>query len=173
MDWQRKGAETAIECIELLHKLDHDLHYTLHLAGCNPPRQIDSKYVKLYGFLNRNIEDERQSLDHLCEIADFFILLTKTEAAGIVFGEACAYGIPSITYDTGGIGDYVRNDINGYRLPVGSTARDFVEKIIELAHDPEKTEEMSLNARRMYEEELNWETTGKKLREVVGKGIQK
>jgi glycosyltransferase involved in cell wall biosynthesis len=56
---------------------------------------------------------------------------------------------------------------------VGSTARDLAEKIIEWAHDPEKVEEMSKNARRMYEEELNWETTGKMLREVVGKVIQK
>jgi len=54
---------------------------------------------------------------------------------------------------------------------VGSTTRDFAEKIIEWAHDPEKVEEMCKNAKRMYEEELKWETTGKKLREVVGKVI--
>ena len=171
VNWKRKGADLAIECVDILNKLDSASHYTLHLVGCNPPRQIDSPYVKFYGFLNRNDKEERELLDHLREIADFFILPTRAECAGIVFCEACAYGIPSITFDTGGIGNYVKNDINGYRMPVGSSAEDFANKIIEYAHNPEKVNEMKVNARRMYETELNWETTGNKLRKLTNQVI--
>ncbi len=171
VDWERKGADIAIECVEMLNKLDPDSHYTLHMVGCNPPRPIDSQHIKFYGFLNRNIKEERELLDHLREVSDFFILPTRAECAGIVFCEACAYGIPSITFDTGGIGNYVKNDINGYRLPIGSTAEDFANKIIEYVHNPAKVEEMKNNARRMYETELNWETTGKKLRELINQTI--
>ena len=165
--WERKGADIAIECVEILNKLDPDSHYTLHMVGCKPPREIDSEYVKLYGFLDRNIKEKRDFLEHLREMTDFFILPTQADCSPLVFCEACAYGIPSITYDTGGIGDYVRNDINGYRLPVGSTTEDFANKIIEWVHNPPKVEEMRKNARHMYETELNWKFSGKKIRELI------
>ena len=32
---------------------------------------------------------------------------------------------PVITYDTGGVGNYVINGLNGYRLPLSSDAKDF------------------------------------------------
>lgn len=165
--WKRKGADIAIECIELLNKLDPDSHYTLNFVGCNPPRQIDSQYIKFYGFLNRNVKEERELLDYLRETADFFILPTRAECVGIVFCEACAYGIPSITFDTGGVGDYVKNNINGYRLPIDSTAEDFAKKIIEYVHNPKLVEDMKKNARKMYENELNWNVTGSNLRKIV------
>ena len=172
VSWERKGADIAIECVEILNRIDPDLHYFLHFVGCNPPRHIDSQYVKFYGFLNRNVKEERELLDHLRELSDFFILPTHAECAGIVFCEACAYGIPSITFDTGGVGTYVKNDINGYRLPINSTAEDFAKKIIEYAHNPEKVEEMKNNARHMYESDFNWMMTGKKLCKLVDKQIE-
>lgn len=45
---------------------------------------------------------------------NFLLLPTIAECAGIVFAEASGYGIPSITYDTGGVGTYVIDGINGF-----------------------------------------------------------
>ena len=171
VDWKRKGGDIAVECVEKLNKLDPASKYTLHIVGCNPPGVTDDEHIKIYGFLNRNIKEERELLDHLRENADFFILPTHAECAGIVFCEACAYGIPSITFDTGGVGDYVRNDINGYRLPVGSSAEDFAKKIIEYVSDSKKTEELQRNARYMYETELNWKVIVEKFRKLINQQI--
>lgn len=172
VDWERKGADIAIECVRCLNETDHNHRYTLHLVGCNPPRNISSSDVKLYGFLNRNLPQERDLLEKLRANADFFILPTKAESAGIVFCEACAYGLPSITYDTGGVGDYVINDYNGYRLPLGSDGKEFARKIIEFVNDSDKVSLMKANARRLYEDKLNWNSTGEKLRSLISELIQ-
>lgn len=167
VDWERKGADIAIECVRKLNEMDCNHQYILHLVGCNPPEEICDTYVKVYGFLNRNNPQERELLEKLRRNADFFILPTKAECAGIVFCEASAYGIPSITYDTGGIGDYIINDFNGYRLPLGSDGAAFARKIIEYVNDNDKVSQMKVNARNLYEKELNWNSTGEKLRRLI------
>ena len=40
VDWERKGAQTAIECVEKLNEIDSSTKYTLHLVGCNSPYEI-------------------------------------------------------------------------------------------------------------------------------------
>ena len=172
VDWERKGANVAIDCVSELNKMDTTQKYTLHLVGCNPPVEISNSNVKLYGFLNRNNPQERDLLDELRANADFFILPTKAECAGIVFCEAAAYGLPSITYDTGGVGDYVINDFNGYRLPLGSDGASFAQKILEYVNDNDKVSQMKENARKLYESELNWNSTGEKLRSLIFELIQ-
>ena len=111
---------------------------------------------KIYGFLNRNIPEQQELLISLREKADIFILPTQAECAGIVFCESSAYGIPSITYDTGGIGDYVINGENGYRLPIGASGKEFARVIMDLVNSPGKLNEMRKNAKEMYSKELNW-----------------
>lgn len=165
VDWNRKGADIAVQCVEILNEIDKKRNYYLHLAGCNPPHKITSEYVKIYGFLNRNIPEERKKLVSLREISDLFILPTKAECAGIVFAEAAAYSLPSIAFDTGGVGDYIINDITGYRLPMGSQPKDFAEKILELINDGNKLEEMKIAAKKLYEDDLNWPTSVKKMQQ--------
>lgn len=109
VEWERKGGEIAVECTKLLNKKDTSRRYVLHFVGCQPPYEIKDENIKFYGFLNRNIPEQAQKMISLREQADIFILPTRAECAGIVFCESSAYGIPSITFDTGGIGDYVLN----------------------------------------------------------------
>ncbi|WP_270350498.1 glycosyltransferase [Ligilactobacillus salivarius] len=59
------------------------------------------------------------------------LLPTRAECAGIVFNEASAFGVPSLSVDTGGVADYVKNNINGYRMPLSANGEDFALKIEE------------------------------------------
>ena len=97
MEWERKGGEIAVACVEELNKQDPSHTYHLHLAGCIPPYEIKSDYVTAYGFLNRNIKEQREQLDYLCAISDLFILPTKAECSALVFCEASAYSLPIIS----------------------------------------------------------------------------
>lgn len=168
VDWVRKGGEIAVECTKLLNEKDPSKKYILHFVGCNPPYQIKDEHIKFYGFLNRNIPEQAQLMISLREQADLFVLPTRAECAGIVFCESSAYGIPSITFDTGGIGDYVINGENGYRLPMGSKAEDFANKIFEILSDSEKLEYMQKKAAEMYNERMNWDSLGDRLKELIG-----
>lgn len=165
--WERKGGDIAVECTRLLNEKDPSRKYILHLAGCKPPYEIKDEHIKLYGFLNRNVPDQAQVLISLREQADLFILPTKAECAGIVFCESSAYGIPSITFDTGGIGDYVVNGENGYRLPIWSTAEDFANKILEILSDVGKLEYMQRKGIEMYAEKMSWDSLGKRLNQLI------
>jgi glycosyltransferase involved in cell wall biosynthesis len=83
---------------------------------------------------------------------------TKQECAGVVFSEASSYGLPVLTFETGGISNYVENHVNGYCLPLGSISSDFVLRVQMLLDNPDQYLQMSINARDKYENELNWES---------------
>lgn len=158
VNWKRKGGDIAVDCIQELSILDPSRHYVLHMVGADFPFQGSN--IKKYGFLNRNNPKQQKQLIALREQADIFILPTKSECAGIVFCEASAYGIPSITYDTGGVGDYVINGENGYRLPLNATGKDFANKIIEILADNNQLKYMQKRSVEIYHKELNWNTLG-------------
>lgn len=168
VDWERKGGQIAVECTKLLNTKDPSRRYVLHFVGCNPPYEIKDENIKLYGFLNRNIPEQAQKMISLREQADIFILPTKAECAGIVFCESSAYGIPSITFDTGGIGDYVINGENGYRLPLGSTPEDFANKILEVLADKGKLQYMQKTSVEMFKKRMNWDALGDRFKELIG-----
>lgn len=167
VEWQRKGGDVAVECVRYLNKVSKDKKFVLHLVGIHPPYEITDEFVKVYGFLNRNIPEQAQQMIHLREIADLFVLPTRAECAGIVFCESSAYGIPSITYDTGGIGSYVVNGENGYRLPMTATGKDFADKILDILADGDKLAYMKQKAVEMYKDHMNWDALGDKIYEVI------
>lgn len=167
VDWKRKGADIAVECVKILNNIDKNNKYNLHLVGCDAPYKINLDYIHIYGFINRNVPSQRKVLDNLREISDIFILPTQAECAGIVFCESSAYGIPSITFDTGGVGDYVINGINGYRLPLNATPHDFASKIMEMVNNGNLLNKMKEESRKLYENDLNWNTFGEKLTQII------
>jgi glycosyltransferase involved in cell wall biosynthesis len=57
------------------------------------------------------------------------------EAAGIVFCEASAFGLLSLSYSTGGVPDYVANGVNGACLSAGSSSEDVANAVIEILRD--------------------------------------
>ena len=173
VDWNRKGGDIAVDTLRTLNKIDSERKYILHIYGCTPPYNIIDNSIKLYGFLDRDDEKQRGTFYKLWENTDIFIAPVKADCAAASFCEACAYGVPSITYDTGGIADHVVNGFNGYRLPTNANPSDFANKIRELMDDPHKLNEMKMNSRRLYEDDLNWRVAGIKIRDVIMEEIQK
>ena len=156
VDWVRKGIDLAVATTEELNKRAVDgFSYELTVIGFNKPEDLKTDCVTFTGRLNKNDPVQAQQMIDLYQESDLFILPTLAECAGIVFSEAAMYGMPSVTHDTGGIPNYVEDGVTGRRLPLGSTAEDFakaIEGIICEGH----YEEFSQNARKQYEEEINW-----------------
>lgn len=164
VDWNRKGVDIAIECVtELNRKLGGGC--TLHVVGCN--EQHKNEWTIFHGFLNKNIPNELDKINSLYEECNIFILPTKAECAGIVFAEAAMYSMPVFTYDTGGIGNYVLDGVNGRTLPLTSKGSDFAEAIIQ-AIEAGKLSEYSKESRKLYENKLNWKCWSQKFKEILG-----
>lgn len=122
VEWKRKGVDIALETVKLLNK-DSTKQYILTIVGLDKPKDFKQENVNFKGKLNKNDEKELKLLQEEYKKADFFIMPTKAEAAGIVFAEAAMYGIPTITYKTGGVSDYVLDNKTGYTLESNNSAK--------------------------------------------------
>lgn len=159
-NWERKGGAIAVETAKLLN--DAGIETILRVAGSSPNGEVP-KFVELLGFINKSSEIGKQKLVELFQSADVFILPTKAEAAGIVFAEASSYGLPSVTYATGGVSDYVRTGINGICLAPGEPASRFAEEIRKLLASPAEYKAYSIRAYQEYKTRLNWQSSVRKL----------
>lgn len=155
VDWERKGGTLAIETLQCLNS--RGIPAELHVVGVEPPGYFHPvENVKIHGFLNKNSIAEEEKLRNIIMASDMLLLPTKAECSAIAFAEASAYGLPIITHDTGGIGDYVQNNYNGYRLPLGATSSDFADVIERLYNSREDHHKLQENAIKFYKEKLNW-----------------
>ena len=172
VDWKRKGAEIAIRTVELLNERGVDAHlYLVGLRSVPEPYQ-NHPYVENVGYLNKSIPEQYDIYVQTVRKCHLFLLPTRAECAGIVFGECSAYGIPIYTYDTGGIGDYVFNGENGFRLPMTAVSEDFANIIMDTL-SPEKQRKLHENCLKMYKNSLNWGIWSSKFRAIINNEFSK
>lgn len=155
VEWKRKGGDIAVEVCRILNEMG--IKSVLTIVGIKQPTIscIGKDYINFVGYLNKNNESQYKQLQSILVNTDLLILPTKAECAGIVFCESAAFGIPVITYDTGGVGNYVINEVNGYRLPLSFGSSEFAAKIKEIVNN--KTfEKLSKGAKIVSTEKLNW-----------------
>ncbi len=167
-DWERKGGNIAVETARLLK--DAGIETILRVVGSRPEGEIPH-FVEVFGFINKNSKAGEQKLIELYRNADFFILPTRAEAAGIVFAEASAFGLPSVTYATGGVTDYVKSGVNGICLEPGSPAVRFAEQIESMMSDPAEYAGYCTRAFTEYQERLNWERSVRTLIEICAQSV--
>ena len=94
------------------------------------------------------------------------LLPTLAECSAIAFCESSANGVPVFSHLTGGVGNYVYDGRNGYLLPFGSRGADFGAKIKTCLESGE-LEQMSMMAREVYREKLNWNVWAQKVEAII------
>lgn len=166
IDWKRKGGRYAIEACEYLHNQGIDVK--LNIVGI---KHLDNKikslpFVEFYGYLNKNNPEQYKKLTEIIDSSHALLLPTIAECAGIVFCESSAYGLPSFTFDTGGVGNYVVNGVNGYKLEMGSSGEDFGRKIMDCIGSGE-LEKLSQGGLNLYKQKLNWEVWQEKVEKII------
>lgn len=163
VDWNRKGGDIVLDTITLLEKTHSNFNLTV--CGCIPPEKHHK--IKVIPFLDKNKEKDRITFNTILEKSHILFLPTRAEAYGIVFCEANAFGIPIITTDTGGVTTIVKNGINGYALPIEATAHEYAKQISILFDDIELLKKLSMQSRKQYDDELNWDIWGKKVKNLI------
>ena len=168
VDWSRKGAEIAIKTVEILNEKGVDAHLLIVGIMSFPEHYTNHPFVENIGYLNKSNLSQYNKYIETIKKCHLFLLPTKAECAGIVFGECSAFGIPIFTYDTGGIGDYVINDKNGYRLPETAGPSDFADKILSTMYE-EKLAQLHDECITMYMDKLRWANWSKGFYEIIHK----
>lgn len=155
VEWGRKGGDIAVETVRLLR--DKGYNAVLHIVGIKelPDNCKDVDFIINHGFLDKNNDVSYHKYIEILGDSHIFLLPTQAECAGIVFCEAAGFGIPSYTYATGGIENYVHNGVNGYALSVKNGALEFAERISEDIHLGHMRA-LHRGALDMYEKKLSW-----------------
>jgi glycosyltransferase involved in cell wall biosynthesis len=166
VEWERKGGEIAFETLQELKKSGQKTLLTV--VGCSPPAGFDDDDMVVYSYLNKNIPEQAEIFNRLLFENHFLILPTRQECFGIVFCEASAFGLPSITTDTGGISGAVYNGINGYRLPYEARGIEYAKVILENFTDyRNRYQPLAKTSRETFENTLNWDSWSVSLKNIL------
>ncbi|ASN59518.1 glycosyltransferase family 4 protein [Latilactobacillus curvatus] len=153
-DYKRKGVNIAEQVVHLLNERSN-IHYQLIVVGIDAEDNADVHYA---GLLNKENQEDYDKLVNYYQEAKLFLLPTRAEASAIVYAEASMFGLPTLTFDTGGSGDYVINEVNGYRVSLDSPniIAAFADKIDEIISDERLYNRLSVGALEQYQKQLNW-----------------
>lgn len=170
VEWERKGGDVAVKSVDRLNQLG--IKANLVIVGIRelPLEYKELPFIECVGFLDKNVENQYQQYIKTIKRCNILLLPTKAECAGIVFSEASAFGLPIFTYDTGGIGDYVFNGINGYRLPVGSNYVDFAD-CIKRVIDSNEMLKLHQGGIQVYSQKLDWKVWSDSFRKIIERVI--
>lgn len=124
---------------------------TINLSGISEKslnQMIDGSYIRWIGHSD-NILSELKS-------ADIVVLPSYREGLPKSLIEACAVGRPIITTDTQGCRECVKNNYNGFLVPV-KDIDNLAEKMIYLINNKQERERMGINSRKLAESEFSIE----------------
>ena len=154
-DWERKGGRIAFDTLRELNK--RNLKSEMTVCGCTPPASIRDDNLKIIPYLNKSSAKDKERLLELFMNSHFLLLPTRAECAGIVFCEASAFGLPSITTNTGGVSGIVTDEINGCLLPPSAGAKEYADRIAKIYLNDTRYEQMVRSSRAEFDQKLNWD----------------
>jgi glycosyltransferase involved in cell wall biosynthesis len=159
MDWVRKGGNLAVEIVRGLN--DAGIASVLTIAGCRPPAEVAAlPFVRCLGFLSKKSAPDRERLDDLWRGSHFLLLPTLAECFGLVFAEAAAFALPSISRDVGGVRSAVIEGRTGLLMPADAGAPAYCDAIRALVRDQTRYRAMALAAYQDFQQRLNWRVAG-------------
>jgi glycosyltransferase involved in cell wall biosynthesis len=164
VDWHRKGGEKALAVADSLNQ--QGIRTELHIAGCNPPVRLPSFAIH-HGFISKKTEEGRKLLDKLMSESHFLILPSMAECYGLVFAEASAFGLPSLTTKIGGIPTVIKDGMNGQTFLLEEDHEKYCEYIEGLMASKQEYKKLALSTFNEYSTRLNWSSAGKKVHELI------
>lgn len=166
VDWNRKGAAVAIDAVRTLN--ERGISARLLLAGIRevPADYANLPFVDYLGFMDKNDPEQYARYISIVRKSHLLLLPTKAECAGIVFCEVSAFGIPIFTYNTGGVGNYVLDGVNGYKLPLGVKGTQFADAIEHSLRTGEFPA-LSEGGKKLYAERLSWSAWARTFRRIM------
>lgn len=153
--WERKGVDLAIATTELLRA--RGVPATLDVVGSTPPAGTAvPPFVTVHGALEKDDPAAAARIGDLYDRASFFLLPTRADCNPVVLAEAQAYGVPVVTTDVGGTTAMVRENRSGWALPPAGFAEEAGGRIATAWASTDNYASLRREARRCYEETLNW-----------------
>ncbi|RLD39200.1 MAG: hypothetical protein DRI74_01550 [Bacteroidetes bacterium] len=169
VDWKRKGGDIAYDT--LVHLNNKGIETELTVVGCTPP--VEHPKMLIIPFLNKNNTSDYQKFSLIFKQTHFLLMPTRAECAGIIYGEASAFYVPSLATNTGGVSSVIENGVNGFMLDFEAKAESYSAIIEKYFLDKDRYRTFALNAHKKYKNELNWEHWAKKIINIIEDTLKK
>lgn len=144
-DFERKGGPQLVRWHQELWSQKAELH----IASAGAPPLADLPNVFRHG----SVPHERL-VKEMLPSSDVFCLPTQSDMSPFAVAEAQAAGLPTVSSRIGGLSDMVVEGKTGFLLPPDDEA-GFKAAITRLINDPRLREEMSQQARRHADQNLD------------------
>lgn len=146
-----KGGKDLIEILRILNsKLTTKVH--LLILGYGELKEISE--LKNFIIHPAGYIKEEEKMARCLSASDLFIYPTRADNLSNALIEAIACGTPSVTFDIGGCGEIIKNDISGCLIKPFDL-KDFADKTLELIYNDKKRSELSASARKFAVENFS------------------
>jgi glycosyltransferase involved in cell wall biosynthesis len=171
VDWQRKGAQIAIDTVAAMRRLGVDARLTL--VGCVPPAGLSMPdFVTLVAKVDKSTQTGQDVLTRLYSQSHLLILPSRAECAAVSLAEASTYAVPSLSTDVGGNSTLVKNGINGHLFPLEAGPSDYAKFALELLNDRDRYTAMCWSSYGRAKAELNWDAAVSRLTAEISSVLQ-
>jgi len=167
----QKGFDTTIRALLLLPS-----HIKLLVVGGGPDEQKLKALTNELSLQDRVIftgQIERMIVTQYRFVADIFVGPSRSEGLGNAFLSAMACRLPVVATQVGGIADFLfdakRNPdkgTTGWAVDVDSPEQ-IRDAVLDILANPLKVKEVTERARKMVEEEYDWDFVAKKMKENI------
>lgn len=168
--WFRKGVDLAVETARVLRQ--RGVPTTLDVVGSSRPAGVEvPDYVTVHGTLDKDDERQARAMDSLYRAATFFVLPSRADCTPVVVAEAQAYGVPIVTTDVGGVPSMIRPGASGFAIALPDFASTAAAGIVDALTAPGRYAELRQEARRTYDDTLNWPRAGGSMVSLLRAGV--
>ncbi len=153
-----KNVESLLETAVRLKEMGVD-NFELQLAGDGERRSnlerltVEKGLTKQLRFLGWI---DRKDIVNLYHQADLFVTATTWEGMPNTVLEAMACGLPVIGSRASGLGELVREGVNGYLVDINDKSV-MAERLADLINNPYERQRMGKESRKIAEQEFAWE----------------
>ena len=164
VDWLRKGGDLALAVASKL--VESGIPTKLTVVGCQAPDVPASELIDCLGFIDKSTPAGEATITRLLGESHFLCLPSRAECFGVVFCEASAYGVPSVSVRTGGIGSAVTHGANGYLFDRDGFVESAAQSIARCMDNYDDVyTPLAMASYEEYCSRLNWTTSTKVLLE--------
>lgn len=161
--WKNKGGDMVLSTFRVLQQRGFPCRLTI--IGCSP--QVNMPNVEVLGLLDKSQPEERALLVQKYREAHLFFMPSRFDCFGIVYAEASACGLPSIASAVGGVGEVVRNGVNGFCLPADAQPEDYADKIMAVFQNRSSYEALCRSAQAEAKRRFDWQLWGKEVQSIL------